>query len=108
MKFEFTFNITNKNAKAINYIEGILTIRDTDGNTLSYGTAEFGTTMNTTERGYNFPQNAKQIYTLTWDDYMTDGAVKIWESDYEELEFSFEITKIRIENNNIAYINTNT
>ena len=107
VKFDFSFIIKNNNNIAVNYIEGIFQVKDCDGNVLSYGTAYFGTTMTTTERGYKFPQNSEQTYTLTWEEDMTDGAIEIWNSEYSDLEFSFEITKIRLENNSVIDVKSN-
>ena len=63
--------------------------------------------MNTTNLGYKFPPNSEQTYTLTWENDITDGAIEIWESEYSDLEFSFEITRIRVENNNIVEVKSN-
>ena len=43
LKFDFSVVIKNNNDTAVNYIEGILEIKDADGNILSQGTAYFGT-----------------------------------------------------------------
>ena len=107
LKFRFEVTIQNNYDKAINYIEGILKVEDLEGNQLTYGTAYFGTTMVTTNLEYKFPPKSEQTYTLTWNNDITDGAVKIWESEYSDLEFSFEITRIRVENNNIVEVKSN-
>lgn len=105
VEFDFAVDITNNSAKAVNYVEGIFTIMDKSGNVLSTGTASFGTDMmNTTERAYNFPSKSTQHYTLEWRSDQTDDSVKIWESDFSDLQFSFEITRLRVENNITADI----
>jgi hypothetical protein len=107
LKFCFEVVIQNNYNKAINYVEGILKIKDLEGNQLTYGTAYFGTTSDTTSLGYKFPPNSRQTYTLTWENDLTDGAVEIWESEYSDLKFSFEITRIRVENNEIVEVKSN-
>ena len=101
LKVELTITIENKYSMAINYIEGELEIMDSEGNVLSSGTAYFGTTATTTERGYSFPADSKETYTLKWEMNKTAGAVQIWNSDYSTLSFSYKITGIRLENNGI-------
>lgn len=103
LEFDFVVDITNDGSKAINYVEGVLTVTDKEGNVLSSGTANFGAdTITTTELGYHFPAHSTQRYTLEWQNDMTDGGVKIWESEFSDLQFSFEITRLRVENNTTA------
>lgn len=101
LEFEITLVFKNNNDTAVNYIEGIFEIKDRDGNKLANCAVYFGTTLNTTELGYKFPANSEKVYTFTLEDDKTDNAIEIWNSEYSELDFSFEITKIRIENDSV-------
>ena len=98
LKFDFSVAIKNDNDIAVNYIEGILIIKDSTGRVLTKGTATFGTTATTTALRYSFPANTTQTYTLSWEDNRTDNTIEIWNSDSSSLKYSFEITKIRVEN----------
>ena len=101
--FEFSMDITNNFSEPINYIEGVFTIMEKDGNVLSYGNANFGTDYTTTtDRAFKFPSKSTQKYTLSWDSDITDNSIKIWNSDFSDLRFSFEVTRVRVKNGKVA------
>jgi hypothetical protein len=108
VEFGFTFVIKNDNDVAIDYLEGMFEVKKSDGAVLSYGTASFGRNSSTNGRGYMIPKNSEESYTLTWKDDMTDGTVELWNSEYSDLEFSFEITSIRLEDSSIVEIKSNS
>ncbi len=104
VEFNFTVGIKNDYKKAVNYIEGTLTIKNREGKVLTTGTASFGTTLSTTVNGYQLPAKSERSYSLTWEDALTDDTMEIWESEFSDLEFSFEITGIRVENGSVAQV----
>ena len=105
VSFEFSMDITNNYSEPINYIEGVFTIMDKDGNVLSYGNANFGTDYTTTtERAYKFPSKETQRYTLTWNSDLTDNSTEIWNSEFADLRFSFEVTRVRVKNGKVVDI----
>jgi len=104
VEFDYTFSIKNNSDIAVNYIVGVMEVKNADGTVLSSGEAYFGTTMNTTERNYTVGPEKETIFTLHWDMDMSDAAVELWETDFSDLTISYEITGIRLENNEVVAV----
>lgn len=103
VKFKFTIDIQNSGKVDVNYVEGVFTVMDKDGNVLTCGDANFGTDlMNTPERSFSFPAKSTKTYTLTWNADLSDDIVELWETDFADLRFSFEMTRLRVENKQTA------
>lgn len=81
--FDFTFK--NNSKKEISRIIGTMTIKDKNDKVLSYGTASF-----TGE----FSPKSELTFDLDWRMSYDEDAIEVWNTEFELLYISFEITEI--------------
>lgn len=85
-----TFNcvIKNNSKFSASNISGIMKITDKQGKQLSYGKASFSG---------DFTPGEELTFSLDWEMKINDNTVEIWNSDFDSLCISFEITEITFE-----------
>lgn len=86
---KFDFVLVNNSRHNLNALHGYFIIKDADGNVLSKGAVDFTGKI----KG-----KVENQWELTWKMGRTDGSVEVWNSDFEDLEILFRITKADFEN----------
>lgn len=82
-----TFNcvIKNNSKFSASNISGIMKITDKQGKQLSYGKASFSG---------DFIPGEELTFSLDWEMKINENTAEIWNSDFDSLRVSFEITEI--------------
>ena len=88
VSFVFKFNIINESRHNANYLEGYITISDTDGTVLANGSTWFSGVIAAHNKNY---------HELTLDLDRDGAGVRIWNADFTELIITYRITEIRFE-----------
>lgn len=84
----FEFEINNNSSHNATYLEGTMTIKDTDDNVLSSGTVWFSGEIDAKSTSY---------FDLSWEMKRTVDATQIWNTDYAELVIMYKITEIHFD-----------
>jgi uncharacterized protein affecting Mg2+/Co2+ transport len=84
--FVFKFKVKNHSDANVSHITGDFKIMNTQGEVLSFGTVTFN----------RIQPDSETTYTLKWSVESADTVSNIWNSDFEQLGLSFEITTISL------------
>ena len=85
MRFEFACTIKNNSDVTLDGISGAFKIMDRDGKVLSSGTASFSG---------EFEPDGEYDFKLNWETDITEKTMKIYDYDFEDLRFSYEIEEV--------------
>lgn len=92
---DFKFTIKNNSDKKADELSGSIKIMDMDGNVLSSGSASFRD---------DFTAKSEKHFILHWNMDVTEDASKLWETDFSMLSISFDLEKIKFDNNKIVEV----
>ena len=87
-RVEFDFDVSNKTAKSIKGIQGVLTIKDLFGEKII--------SLNCNFTGQTISANSKATFKgIGFDiNQFMDDHVEVYNEDFEDLIFEYEVTKI--------------
>ena len=90
--FLFKFEIENDSKHDATYLEGTMTIKDSNGNVLSSGDVWFSGDIKSKSTSY---------FDLSWRMNRNDNAVQMWNTDFSKLVITYRITEIHFEGGTI-------
>lgn len=90
--FVFKFNIINKSFHNANYLEGYITISDTEGNVLASGGVWFSGMISSRNSNY---------HELSLELNRTSATAQIWNTDFSDLVIKFRITAIHFDDGTV-------
>lgn len=92
VSFVFKFIINNESTHNANYLEGYITISDTDGTVLANGSTWFSGVIASKNKNY---------HELTLELERDGAGVRIWNADFTELIITYRITEIRFDDGTV-------
>lgn len=96
MEYKFSFVIKNNSEKIARSVVGTMKIMDAENNVLSTGKAIFSD---------EFLAGSEMRFTLTWSADISEEAREIWNSDFDLLTISYQITEIMFEDYSSVAVN---